>query len=186
MLDNNLPVTTIVKRKIKPGKEAEYEDLIKYVSQYGISFPGNAGINFIKPTKDDPYHTIVFRFDSVDHLNTWGQSKIRKNILEKIDAITVEEPIIKQYNSLEHWFELEETANQKPPAKYKMVIATIIGIYPVTTILLPAMRKTPYLKLIFGENFWVASLVSTIIVVYLMTYIVMPFVTRALKSWLFK
>ena len=186
MQKKDLPVTTIVKRKIKPGKESEYYDLMQAVSQYALIFPGNTGLNFIKPTTEDPYHTIVFRFDSLDNLNNWGKSKIRKNLLAKVDAITIDEPVIKQYQSLEHWFELEELSNLKAPPKYKMVIATIIGIYPVTTILLPVIRKTPYLKLVFGDNFWIASLISSIIVVWLMTYVVMPMVTRFLKSWLFK
>ena len=186
MAEKDLAVTTIVKRKIKPGKEAVYYDLMQAVSQYALTFPGNTGLNFINPTPEDPYHTIIFRFDSLDNLNNWGKSQIRRNILEKVDAITINEPVIKQYQALEHWFELDGLSNITPPPKYKMVIATIIGIYPVTTILLPAIRKTPYLKLVFGENFWISSLISAIIIICLMTYVVMPMVTKTLKSWLFK
>jgi len=186
MLEKDLPITTIVKRKIKPGKEEDYHRLILSISKNALNFTGMDGVNFIDPSPEDPYHTIIFRFKSLKDLNNWGKSQDRKKLLKKIDAITIKKPGIKQYKSLEHWFELEEASHLKSPPRYKMVVATIIGIYPVTTILLPAIRNNPYLKPIFSSNVWISSLISSMIVVWLMTYVVMPMVNKFLKSWLFK
>jgi len=186
MQKKDLPVTTIVKRKIKPGKEGDYHKLILSISKSALNFTGMDGVNFIDPSPEDPYHTIIFRFKSLKDLNHWGKSQDRKNIIKKIDAITIDKPIIKQYKSLEHWFELEEVSHLKSPPRYKMVVATIIGIYPVTTLILRTIHDNLYFKSIFGDNILIESLASAIIHVLLMTYIVMPIVIRALKSWLFK
>jgi hypothetical protein len=66
------------------------------------------------------------------------------------------------------------------PPKWKMALATWLGVYPTITLLLwalwPAMGDLPMA---------LRALVLTAIMVPLLTWVVMPALTRLLRPWLF-
>jgi uncharacterized protein len=62
-----------------------------------------------------------------------------------------------------------------------MVIVLIVVIFCVISLLAPI-----YSALLGGLPQWLRSLVVVIIQVYLMTYLIMPRITRLLSRWLFK
>ena len=67
------------------------------------------------------------------------------------------------------------------PPCYKMAIVTVDIIFVLLYTLLPQIRQlTETLPLLLND------LLGVIIIVLLMTYLIMPSVTRLLKPWLFR
>lgn len=71
----------------------------------------------------------------------------------------------------------------KPVPKWKMAVMIWLGIYPVITLVI--MLVFPYMN----ENHWpipLRTLAITLMVVPLMTFVMLPFLQKLLKSWLQK
>ena len=70
-----------------------------------------------------------------------------------------------------------------PPPRYKMVIVTI----PVLSILLMTLvPQIHFLTEMLSIPFPIRLVIAITIIVLLMTYVIMPLLTKLLKSWLFK
>ena len=68
---------------------------------------------------------------------------------------------------------------QHPP-RWKMALVTILAIYPTVNLVNISLRP-----LIGGLSPWLAGLAAIPIIVLLMTYVVMPLMTRVFAGWLF-
>jgi antibiotic biosynthesis monooxygenase (ABM) superfamily enzyme len=83
--------------------------------------------------------------------------------------------VYRQLHGLEAWFR----APHNPPPRWKMAVATLLGVYPVSlligVVLSPTLKKLPLVLNLF---------VVSAIIVGLLTWVVMPFVTRLLHGWL--
>ena len=80
---------------------------------------------------------------------------------------------------LETWFTLpDKPAPTKPPAKWKMALVTWLALLPMVIAL--AYILAP-LQLPFLAN----AAVSTAIPVAMLTWVIMPRLTRALYGWLY-
>jgi antibiotic biosynthesis monooxygenase (ABM) superfamily enzyme len=178
---SNVPVTVIVSRKVKAGREEDFETWVKGISEAAAKFPGHEGVTVTRPSKDNQEeYVLIFRFDSYPHLKVWEDSDIRKDWLEKVKLMSQGEAHVEKVTGLEYWFQLPGNAAKVPPPPYKMVVATIIGIYPTTLAV----------NMLIGPRFvaiplYPRVLILVIITVSLMTYVVMPLVTRFLARWLF-
>jgi len=64
--------------------------------------------------------------------------------------------------------------------KWKMAIATFLGVFPVAMLLSLTLGRVTA-----SWNFILANLVFNACVVALLTWIVMPVITRALHGWLY-
>ena len=66
------------------------------------------------------------------------------------------------------------------PGKLKMAVATFIGVFPVSAII--GLLVMPYLQ---GLPWPLVDAIVSAIIVILLTWVVMPIVTRLLHKWLF-
>ena len=77
-----------------------------------------------------------------------------------------------------------------PPPKWKMALLIILAIYPLLLIVLPLMGTVfdvPYLgvPITIGSEFVVRTFVTAVILVTLMTWVAMPFLTKLFRGWLY-
>lgn len=178
---SNVPVTVIVSRKIKSGHEDEFEDWVKGVSAEAAKFEGHEGVSVTRPSDDNgDEYVLIFRFDSYPHLKVWEDSSVRHDWLEKVKPISQGQAHVEKVTGLEYWFQLPGNAGKAPPPAYKMVVATVLGIYPTTLIVNMTVGR-----LLADLSLYVRALILAVITVTLMTYMVMPLVTRLLARWLF-
>lgn len=81
---------------------------------------------------------------------------------------------------LETWFRLPRRSPQQPPKRYKMVLLTWLAVFVTLStmryVLAPLLAPLPGL---------LAQLITVGIVVCLLTYIVMPQLTRLFYKWLY-
>lgn len=177
--DNSL--TIIIKRKAKPGKIGALEDWIKTVSAEALKFPGHLGYRIIHPdATDNREFVIVFRFDTYANLENWIESDIRNYWLRKVADITEGDPEITTLPGLEGWFQLADSEKRpEAPAKWKMATLIFVGLYPVAVLLGSLFNiLLPDLHVHLRQG---VILISTII---LMTWIIMPIMTKIFAGWL--
>lgn len=81
---------------------------------------------------------------------------------------------------LETWFTLPGKATIKPPPRWKMVIATMIGIYPIGLIYQAYL--VPYIKVL---PLLLRPVTLSLLLTPLLTYVIMPQLTKLLRRWLY-
>jgi antibiotic biosynthesis monooxygenase (ABM) superfamily enzyme len=175
------PVTTTVTRRVKPGHEAAYEEFLAGISGAARAFPGYLGVEIFRPAPGgDGEYRIIYRFDTVAHLRAWLDSAEHAAWLQRAEP-HVAGPIQTQVlTGLEGWFTLPSQPGVPPPPPYKMALVTWATIFPLITLVVVATAP-----LVGGWPPVARLAVTTGVTVPLMTWVVMPRVTRLLRQWLY-
>lgn len=74
--------TAIIGQRIQPGLEREYESWQKNVNTAAADYPGFLGAENSPPTPLQPDWVVVYRFDSIAHLQAWINSATRQRLLD--------------------------------------------------------------------------------------------------------
>jgi antibiotic biosynthesis monooxygenase (ABM) superfamily enzyme len=68
-------VTVVVTRKVKRGRESQYEDWLRRLLNESKSLKGYIGATIQKPPPGSTEYTSIFRFDTVDNLRKLKNQK---------------------------------------------------------------------------------------------------------------
>jgi len=178
------PVTVSIARKVRLGAEADYEDWLRRISQVAINFPGHQGVHILKPSaKTGGEYVLIVGFSSYTHQKSWEESSERQTFLDELEQkrLIEGETQIKKVSGLEFWFSLPEVPANAHPNRHKMAIVLIVVVFSL--LLLINFALGPWLNAL---PFILKLAVMVIGQVLLMTYLVMPAVTRVLKTWLYR
>jgi uncharacterized protein len=175
------PVTTTVTRRVKPGHEPLYEQFLAGINGAASRFPGHLGVDVFRPeTATAGEYRIVYRFDTGDHLRAWLDSDERAAWLERAEPHVIGPMRTRFVTGLESWFTLPGGQSIQPPPPYKMALLTWITIFPLITLVVIALD--PVLQQLDRVP---RLAVTTAVTVPIMTWLVMPRVTRLLRGWLY-
>lgn len=176
------PVTVIVTRRAKRGRIEAFEEWMDGIIHEAMKFEGHMGVNVIRPTDQaDPSYVIIFRFNNYGNLLNWERSDERKKWIEKGEDVTEGEVKVEKLTGLEFWFTPGTRERPGAPPRYKMAIVTGAVIFVLLGTLIPQLQMlTKSFPPILG------ILTGVVIMVPLMTNVIMPLVTKALRPWLFK
>lgn len=178
-IDCNTPVTIIVKRRPMPGREKEFEEVVSGISQAAMTFKGHLGINIFRPTRTTHYYRIVFKFDSRKNFIAWETSEIRQKWLERFNEVDAGDPQMEVLSGLETWFTTADEEAIVPPSKYKMTVVVWLSVFPLSILLNYLLRP-----MISGLHITLQIAMISMVIVILMTYIVMPFMSKLFHRWL--
>ena len=175
------PVTTTVTRRVKPGHEVFYERFLEGIIAEASGFPGHLGVEVFRPeTGTAGDYRIVYRFDNAEHLRQWLDSDEHAAWLERAEPHAIGPLRTSFVTGLESWFTLPGRHGASPPPPHKMALLTWITIFPLITGIVvatgPLLEDLPVV-LRLG--------ITTAVAVPLMTWVVMPRVTRLLRGWLY-
>lgn len=173
-------LTVVVHRRIKPEREAEFEKTIQSFVQFALGFPGHRGINVLRPPAGGRDYTVVDSFSDESARSKFKASAEYRDWMRRLGEFTEGDPRIEELSGLEGWFTLPEQAGLAKPPKYKMAVATFLGVFPVVMLL--SLILGPVIR---SWHFILSNAVFNAFVVALLTWVVMPLVTRALHRWLF-
>jgi uncharacterized protein len=184
------PVTLVVTRRAKAGKTEEFERWLDDFIHEAMKFEGHLGVNIIRPPNiSSPEYVIILRFDNFENLAKWENSEIRKKWIERGKAVLEGKAKVEKQTGLEFWFTpgldnnlsaVLERQQQQPP-RYKMAIVVTGIIFILSSILIPQVEQATV-----GLPILLSTFVGVAIMVLLMTYVVMPSVTKLLRPWLVK
>lgn len=77
----NDPVTIVVRRKVKPGRETDYEAWLERLTKgTAAQIKGYLGAEFHRPGPDGTYRS-VFRFDGLESFDAFERSDFRAAML---------------------------------------------------------------------------------------------------------
>jgi antibiotic biosynthesis monooxygenase (ABM) superfamily enzyme len=183
MLENDQTTALVIEHKVKRGFEERYKQSLSEIFEASRKFPGYLGREVFPPSGTVKPYIIIVRFASERYLQQWLDSPERKAFIEKMeDALEVgDKTSVKA--GIDVWFTPNDAPN-KPPA-YKQFLLTAAAIYPLS-LFIPQLLSPLFKTAPVFENLFVRSLVVTIVLVGLMTYIVMPYLTLWLHDWLFR
>ncbi len=181
------PVTFAITRRAKAGKIEEFERWLDGIIHEAMKFKGHMGVNIIRPSNlSNPEYVIILRFDNFENLAKWEKSEIRKKWIEKGKDLIEGRAKMEKQTGLEFWFtpssaSASTVVQQQQPPRYKMAIVVIGVIFILVSTLLPQVEQAT-----IGLPVLLSTLVGVTIMVLLMTYVIMPSVTRLLRPWLVK
>jgi antibiotic biosynthesis monooxygenase (ABM) superfamily enzyme len=148
---------------------------------------GSMGTEIIRliDKESKPEYVIIFRFNNYENLRKWENSSIRNEWLRKGRELVQADPDIQKLTGFEFWFTpYSKKSDSTPvisPPRYKMVIVTIPVISLLLLTLVPQIHfVTEMLFIPYSIRFVIAITITVI----LMTYLIMPVLTKLLRPWL--
>ena len=180
----NGPVTVNARIKAKKGRTDEFEEWLDGIIHESMKFEGHMGVTIIRPPDSaNPEYIVIFRFNNYQNLAKWENSKIQRKWVEKGKDVIEDEPKVAKQTCLEFWFTpiFGNTSSVLVPPRYKMAIVTGAVIFVILNTLLPLIQSVTA-----GIPILLEALILVVILVLLMTYVIMPTVTRLLQPWLSK
>jgi antibiotic biosynthesis monooxygenase (ABM) superfamily enzyme len=174
----NQPIHIAITRKVKPGREREFEQQLSAFAQRSLKESGTRGVQLLYPTPGSGINEygVLRTFASRSDRKAFYESHLYREWLTTVEHLVEGEPRCRELHGLEAWFR-NPTADA--PQQWKMAIATYLGVVPVIM----------FLSLTLGQwiqswNFVLKNVVFNAFVVALLTWVVMPLITRALRGWL--
>jgi antibiotic biosynthesis monooxygenase (ABM) superfamily enzyme len=123
--------------------------------------------------------TALYRFDSDEHLDAWLESAERQRLLD--EGKRFKNFSLKRISApFGSWFTPSGgEGGGEAPAQWKTALSVLVGLYPTVVLLSLAISE-----LWKKAELWESLLIGNILSVSLLTWAVMPIVTRALRFWL--
>ena len=174
------PVTVVVRRRVRAGSEQIYEDWLSRLTADAQTMTGYLGAQFQKPASDGAPYVSIFRFDSLDALEAFEQSDMRARYLAEIAPHVEADAIWERTTGLEVWFEAPKGTVVAQPSPHRMALVLIAVVFALVLALNVVLAP-----LIGGWPLALRLLLTVILQVLLMTYVIMPRVTRLLARWIF-
>lgn len=177
-MEDQGPITVVVHHRVKPSREAEFEEWQRGINHASLQFEGHLGFHVVRPADKRGDYLVMFRFNSLANLEKWEKSDERKAWLEKVEPLTAQPPRRERHTGMEVWF--TPPVGRKQPPRYKMVVVTFLALYPliatVQAALVPYLMEWPML---------LRAMLTTFLLILVMTYAAMPLMTRLLTGWLY-
>jgi antibiotic biosynthesis monooxygenase (ABM) superfamily enzyme len=173
-------ITVSVTRTAKAGCEVDLERALHGFVQRSLSLPGQMGVHIMRPAPDSSSreYSIIRKFANREALTAFRDSPEYREWHRMVQEFTEGAERTEELTGLESWFTLPG-ATLRPLPKWKMAVATFAGVFPVASILTlalgPAIKSWPFL---------VRNGAFNACVVVLLTWVVMPLITKALHRWM--
>ena len=182
-LNSPQSVTVLITRRPRKSSQKEFEQALSETIDAALEFPGHLGVTVLKPRKEDSNdYQILVKFASQADYQRWCHSNEAAHWFRILNRLEEKPPNLEIMTGLETWFAVNSSTSRPmiPPPRYKMAIVTWLAIFILIVII----------NLLFGSflaslPMVLRSLVLTVGLVGLMTYVVMPRMTRLFSWWLY-
>jgi antibiotic biosynthesis monooxygenase (ABM) superfamily enzyme len=174
-------VTVVLTRRARPAHEADFERVLRGISAYARTFPGHHGVTVVPPApgSGSPY-TILAHFDDQAAADAWLADGRRARLVAEADMYADGGLNVRMLSGLEGWVRQPGQPVVVPPPRWKIAVATWVGILPVLEVVFFVF--VPYLAPLPPAA---RPVVMSAVMIPVMTYGVMPAVTRLLRPFLY-
>lgn len=196
------PLTVAIERRIDPSRTTEATSWMQTGTDLARHFPGFLGSGWVRAGEDSDLWYMLYRFQDLETLEAWETSTQRHWWLEAGGAFA-HEVRSERRTGIEGWFDAPlathieaRTGTDTPtapatgpvrqpippaPPRWKQAVTIWLGFFPTNLLaswLLGAVPGFTELPLA------VRVLTTTILLTPIMTFFVLPAVTRILRRWL--
>jgi antibiotic biosynthesis monooxygenase (ABM) superfamily enzyme len=174
------PVTAVFSWRARPGREEQFAEWAQDAHTATAQFPGHLSATVIHEDGSRDFH-LIHQFAHQSDLQRWLDSAERRQWVARGAPLADARTAVQQRTGLETWFHVPShpTAMMRPPPRWKMWLVSLLAIYPLVlafqAFVSPQMASWPLP---------VRAALFPLVLLTLMTYAVMPVVTRALRRWL--
>lgn len=170
------PVKVILERRVTTGQEAAFRAWAESFVRLAAAAPGHEGASVLSSGSGGS-QVILLRFASAAEFERWRESPEYRQALRLADqsSLAGEDPQVR--SGLETWFTLPGNPAHVLPRRWKMALVTWLALLPQVIVLSVGLEP---LRLPFLIN----VAVSTAVPVAMLTWVVMPWLTRRLQGWL--
>ena len=174
-------VVSVIRHDVKPGHAAAYEAWTKQVQPIAQGFPGHQGVAIIRPPQGSNVYTIVLHFDTLEHLRGWLESDVRNQLVANIEPHLTHRGEVEIHPGLEFWLSPPGATRARP---YKQFLLVLGVIYPLSLVV--SRLSEPFFNMVPSLSpLPLRNLVTVTVVIALMTWVIMPTLTRRLEGWLY-
>ncbi len=183
--DAELPVTVSITRHVEPERVDQMIAWVRAGSSLAERFPGFLGTGWVRPRVDSDVWHMLYRFDGPTSLAAWEASEQRSWWLESAQGI-VGESVRERRTGIEGWFDAPEERAvddlrpaSTPPPRWKQAVMIWTAFFPLSLVAGLLLRE-----LAPGLSIVPRVLLTTVLMTPVMTYLVLPQLTRRLEWWL--
>lgn len=172
-------VSVLILQRVPEDKIELFHEWQRGISVAAGRYPGyvSTAVNPPVPGRQDAWVTIV-SFRSIEQLEAWIQSIERQEWVQRYEKEFGHFEITHFGGGFQHWFHQSDVTQPAPP-NWKMALTVLAALYP--TVMVLSLFVVPYLP---KWPMAVVMLIGNAMCVCLLQWIIMPWWTRFLKSWL--
>jgi antibiotic biosynthesis monooxygenase (ABM) superfamily enzyme len=178
------PITVSIERRVNAARIAEVTAWVQSGIRMAGTFPGFLGSGWVRAgAASDTWH-MLYRFTEESTLDAWENSAQRVAWLHE-GRDFMEQSRVEKRTGIEGWFDAPtDPADAAPtsPPRWKQAASIWLGFFPLNlafTLLVPVLVPA------WDDlGVFVHVLISTLTLAPIMTFWVLPFVTRLLRGWL--
>lgn len=176
------PVTTVVRRTVKPDRRADYEAWLHRLLADAESLPGYVGSEVHRPPDGaaPPVYTSVFRFETLEHRNAFEAGDLRRRYMAEVVDLVEGDAVWDTHTGLELWFSPPPGTVVPQPVRWRMALVLGVVVYVLVLVFGAVASAT-----MAGVPFAVRLAVVIAVEITLMTYVILPRVTRLLAGWIY-
>jgi antibiotic biosynthesis monooxygenase (ABM) superfamily enzyme len=175
-------VAFIITHTIKAGEVERYESWLSDILGAVSSFHGYLGREIFRPAQGTRKYTTIVRFDSHDHLNAWVESDKRKSFVSGVTDMLEKGDQHQIRTGVDFWFTPEGVI---APKTWKQFLLTLTAVYPLSLIIPRLLDPLLIVAPVLGNQF-IGGLLVAAILTALLTFVVMPRLTRLMERWLYE
>lgn len=188
------PVTVEIRRQTHPTRTGDAVAWVEEGLRLARDFEGCLGGGVIRDSSDRSVLHAIYRFSDERSLIGWEQSEQRRRWLDAGSALVLDARVQRR-TGIEGWFDgpqLRRSVDARTgdtrtvvvraaPLRWKQALAIWIGMYPVNVLSSWAISLLPW----WGDvALPLRSAMVVTVLAPLMTFVMMPAVTRILRRWL--
>ncbi len=175
------PVTVVIRRRVRDGHRADYEAWLERFIERASAFSGYHGVDVHRPASGGPLEYVsVVRFASVEDLQAFERSDLRKEALREVIAFVEGDAAWDRLTGLEFWFTPPAGTVVPQPSRFRMALVLSAVVYGLV------LSIGQLVALGLGDAPAQLRLLITITLeVFLMVYVLMPWITKHLARFIY-
>ncbi|WP_406076474.1 antibiotic biosynthesis monooxygenase [Micromonospora sp. NBC_00858] len=185
-MTQTVPVTVAIARRADPARASEMVAWMRAGTALAEAFPGFLGAGWVQSGPGSADWHMLYRFADAETLHRWEESPQRHWWLSSAQGI-VEHTRVERRTGiegwfdppLEHWVDPVEPIPPASPPRWKQAVTIWLAFFPLS--LTATLLTTRFLA---DVPLAARVLLMTLCLTPLMTYLVLPQITRALHWWL--
>jgi antibiotic biosynthesis monooxygenase (ABM) superfamily enzyme len=179
------PVTVVVTRRVRPGREQDYEAWLARFQADARGLPGYLGVTTQRPGSTGTREYVsAIRFATVTDLRSFENGDLRARHLAEVSDLVEADAIWQRMTGLEFWFTPPAGTVVPQPSRSRMALLLIAVVFALVLSIgsvVNALASTLPVTLPYPARL----LVTIAIEVMVMTYWLMPQITRRLATWIY-
>ena len=177
LTEHEAPVTAVASFRLTALGKDHFDEIYSRLVESMVQFSG-----FIRSERFEEIEglqeetTVVFSFGSREQLDAWLGSSERRDLLEEIEPYLESERTVNIVGGFAGWFGHREELEVK---RWKQACVVLLALFPTALVLtLLRVALLPDMGLVLGV------LLGNIAGVVILTWVLMPVLTRVLDGWL--